>query len=99
MLCIFYIAPAYADEATYAIVYANHSFEPFELVIPAGKECNITIKNQDGAPFSFRSGMLHQHRVIQSQSEITVYMPALNPGTYRYYNDFDEKVRGYITAK
>jgi hypothetical protein len=56
--------------------------------------------NQKTEAVEFESFELNRERVIQPGQEVTVYLPALAPGTYRFFDDFHKDTgEGTITAR
>jgi plastocyanin len=81
-------------------VHANGGrFEPAELVVPAGAAFKVVVTNAGEAAIEFESFELHRERVVQPGDTITVYIPALAPGTYKFFDDFHPDTEGKIVAK
>lgn len=82
-------APAAAtDDPLFAIKAAEGRFEPAELVVPAATAFKVRVTNAEAAPIEFESFELHRERVVQPGDTITVNMPSLAPGTYKFFDDF-----------
>jgi cupredoxin-like protein len=88
-----------ASEDSFAVRAAGGRFEPAELLVPAGAAFQVVVTNAGEAPIEFESFELHRERVVQSGDTITVYIPALAPGTYKFFDDFHPDTEGKIVAK
>ena len=92
--------PAHADEAPKSLHYLNGHFEPFNLAVPANAPFKMQVSNQDGAAIEFESFELHRERVVRPGETITVFIPALAPGNYEFFDDFHHDApKGVIVAK
>jgi hypothetical protein len=88
-----------ADDS-FAVRAAGGRFEPAEFVVPAGAAFKVVVTNAEGAPIEFESFELHRERVVQPGDTITVYIPALAPGAYTFFDDFHpDTPEGKIVAK
>jgi hypothetical protein len=91
---------AAGEDAQPEIKLANGKFEPAELVVPANTAFKLRVSNADHAAIEFESFELHRERVVQAGETITVYMPALAPGQYKFFDDFhSDTPPGTIVAK
>jgi plastocyanin len=89
-----------ATEGRFTVRAAGGRFEPAELVVPAGTAFQMTVTNAERMPIEFESFELHRERVVQPGDTITVYIPALSPGTYEFFDDFHpDTPQGKIVAK
>ena len=91
---------AEAEDAAPEIKLENSRFEPSELVVPAHAPFKLRVTNADKAAIEFESFELHRERVVQPGETITVYVPALSPGSYTFFDDFhSDTPQGAIVAK
>jgi len=75
-------------------------FDPSELVVPANAAFKLLVTNSDPDAIEFESFELHRERVVKPGETITVFMPSLSPGTYKFFDDFhDTTPNGVIVAK
>jgi hypothetical protein len=82
-------APAVlAQDAPLEIRVENGRFEPRQLTLPAKAPVQLRVTNADPAAVEFESFELHRERVVQPGGTIRVLMPALAPGTYKFFDDF-----------
>jgi len=92
--------PVRADDAIPEITLQNGRFEPAQLVVPANTAFKVRVTNADKAAIEWESFELHRERVVQPGETITVYIPALAPGTYKFFDDFHhDTVSGAIVAQ
>jgi hypothetical protein len=90
---------ALADD-TVELRAAGGTFDPLQLVVPAGTPFKIKVTNGEKIPVEFESFELHRERVVQPGESITVNMPALAAGSYKFFDDFNDKTpQGEIVAK
>jgi len=93
------LGAALADD-TVELKAAGGTFQPQQLVVPAGTPFKIKVTNGEKVPVEFESFELHRERVIQPGETITVNMPALAAGSYKFFDDFNDKTpQGEIVAK
>jgi hypothetical protein len=92
--------PAWAeDSVTVNISMKDHRFVPAELHAPAGKPIVIIVKNLDSAPAEFESNMLRVEKVVTGGGTITLRIRPLEPGRYRFFDDFHPETQGYLVVK
>jgi len=68
--------------------FAHGAVEPASLTIPANAPMQLQVINAGDTAVEFESFELHRERVVQPGQTITVYIPALAPGTYPFFDDF-----------
>ena len=91
---------ARAEDLPPEIMLQGGRYAPAELTVPANTAFKVRITNADAAAIEFESFELHRERVVQPGETITVYMPALAPGTYKFFDDFHRDTpEGVIVAK
>lgn len=89
-----------ATDDSFAVRVAGGRFEPAELIVPAEAAFKVIVTNAEETPIEFESFELHRERVVQPGDTITVYIPALAPGTYKFFDDFHpDTPEGKIVAK
>jgi plastocyanin len=87
------------DAVTLNIAMKDHRFQPAELHAPAGKPITIIVKNLDPAPAEFESNMLRVEKVVTGGGTITMRIRPLEPGRYRFFDDFHPSTEGYLVVK
>jgi plastocyanin len=91
---------ARADEAAFTLTIREHRFEPARLEVPAGKTIKLVIHNADPTPEEFESRELNREKVIAGGATVTVYLSALDAGSYAFIGEFHEDTaKGQIVAK
>ena len=92
-------SPVTARATEYILTLKDHQFSPQNLLIPAHQKITITVKNLQSSPAEFESSDLDREKVVNANSEIKVILGPLDPGTYKYLDDFHRDTQGTITAK
>jgi hypothetical protein len=88
------------DDQLPAINLKGGRFDPSELVVPANTAFKLLVTNSDPDAIEFESFELHRERVVKPGETITVFMPSLSPGTYKFFDDFHSSTpNGVIVAK
>jgi plastocyanin len=87
------------DNVTVNISMKDHKFQPAELRAPAGKAITIVVKNLDPAPAEFESNMLRVEKVVTGGGTITMKIRPLDPGRYRFFDDFHPETIGYLVVQ
>ncbi|MEK7811706.1 MAG: cupredoxin domain-containing protein [Pseudomonadota bacterium] len=91
---------AFASEDNFTLVIKNHTFQPSELIVPAGKKIKLRIENQDATPEEFESYALNREKVISGNGKITLFIGPLDAGRYPFFGEFNETTaRGTIIAQ
>ncbi len=91
--------PALAHADNYILTLKDHQFAPKELVLPANQKIKLIVRNQQTMTAEFESAELDREKVVQPNDQITVFLGPLDPGTYRYFDDFHRETTGTITVK
>lgn len=76
----------------------NQVFTPRVLSIPAGRQVEIILKNEDALPAEFESSDLNREKVIPGGSSLPLYVGPLSPGRYPFLNDFNPASTGTIVV-
>jgi heme/copper-type cytochrome/quinol oxidase subunit 2 len=91
---------AMAEETvTVHISMKDHRFVPAELHAPAGKPIVIVVKNLDSTPAEFESKMMRVEKVVTGGGTITLRIRPLDPGRYRFFDDFQPQSEGYLIVR
>jgi hypothetical protein len=87
-----------ADDSSLRFQAGN--VEPASLTLPANTPVKLRVTNAGDAAVEFESFELHRERVVQPGQTITVFIPALPPGTYSFVDDFSHgAVKGEIVSR
>jgi hypothetical protein len=87
------------DVVNVQLILKDHRFMPAEPHAPAGKPIIITLKNLDSAPAEFESNMLRVEKVVTGGGTITIRVRPLEPGRYRFFDDFRPEAQGYLVVQ
>jgi hypothetical protein len=99
-LCFSGMSQASAQTATVEIAIKNHRFQPTTIVAPANQPITIRVKNLDPTPMEFESVSLRVEKVVPGNSEATVNIRALQPGSYKFFDDFHQDTgNGVLVVK
>ena len=76
----------------------DRGFVPQELPLPAGVKVELIIRNQDALPAEFESYDLSREVVVPAHGQVKVYIGPLDPGRYRFFNDFYQSAEGWVVV-
>jgi Cupredoxin-like domain len=94
------IADVGAQTATVQISIKNHRFQPAEITAPANQPIVIRVKNLDPTPMEFESVSLRVEKVVPGNSEASINIRALAPGSYKFFDDFNKDTgNGVLVVK
>lgn len=90
----------HAQQATTVqISIQNHRFQPAEITVPTGKPVTLRIKNLDSTPAEFESVSLRVEKVIAGKSKGVVNLRPLQPGRYKFMDDFNQQAQGTLVVQ
>jgi hypothetical protein len=94
----------YASLATaaesYTLVIKDHVITPAEIKVPAGKDFQLLVKNQDPTPEEFESHELRVEKIIPGGKEAVIPVRALKAGKYPFIGEFNESTaKGVLIAE
>ncbi len=87
-------AQSFAATPTFTLTLKDHTFEPKELTVPAGKKIKLMVVNNDPTPAEFESKTLAREKLIPGNSTGVVIVGPLKPGRYDFVEEFHEKQDG-----
>jgi hypothetical protein len=91
--------PASAADPQVLISIKNHQFFPSDVPAPAGVKVELLVKNEQTVNAEFESTVLHREKIVQAGSTISVFVGPLDPGTYEFFDDFNQATRGRLVVK
>jgi hypothetical protein len=91
-LILFAAAVAQATEPGGEIRFQDHHFVPQKLSIPAGQPSMLKVTNASNETIEFESFKLNREKALSPGETISVRLPALDSGTYDFYDDFHQDV-------
>jgi hypothetical protein len=80
------------------LLIKDQAFSPREITVPAGEKVELMIQNQDELPAEFESYDLSREVVVPAHGQVKVYIGPLDPGRYRFFNDFHQESEGFVVA-
>jgi|SRR5215469_12022220 len=80
------------------ILVKDQGFQPQEIHVPAGEKVPLVVVNQDDLPAEFESFDLSREIVVPAHSQVRIYIGPLDPGRYRFFNDFHQASAGWVVA-
>jgi hypothetical protein len=87
------------ENVTLQLSVKDRQFQPSELQAPAGKRIVLRIKNEDAKPMEFESVALKVEKVIAGNSEGIVNIRPLQPGRYKFLDDFNKANQGTLVVQ
>jgi hypothetical protein len=99
-LCFAGVMQVGAQQATVQISIQNHRFQPSVIAAPANQPIALRVKNLDPTPMEFESVSLRVEKVVPGNSEATINIRALAPGSYKFFDDFHQDTgNGVLVVK
>jgi hypothetical protein len=89
---------AFAADPLLLSIHDNR-FEPELLAVPGGLKLKLVIRNPGDLPAEFESTDLSREVIVPAHGETAIYIGPLDPGSYRFFNDFNREMQGTIVAK
>lgn len=91
---------AYADDLpTFRLEMADGKLNPARIDVPAGKRIKIEVRNTGKGAAEFESVQLRKEKVLAPGAESFVVIAPLDPGEYKFFDDFHQQAQGLIVAK
>lgn len=91
---------ALAEEVTANLRIKNHSFEPADLHVPAGKSIKLIVRNDDVSAEEFESHALNREKMIGGGRQAVIMVGPLSPGSYEFFGEFHpQTARGWLIAE
>jgi hypothetical protein len=91
--------PGLAADAQVLISIKDHQFAPSDIPVPAGVKVELVVKNEQAVNAEFESTVLHREKIIQAGGQISIFVGPLDPGSYEFFDDFNNATRGHLIAK
>jgi hypothetical protein len=77
----------------------NHRFQPAQIQAPANVPIELHVKNLDPTPMEFESVSLRVEKVVTGNSEGIIRLRPLEPGSYNFFDDFNQQTNGVLVVK
>ncbi len=82
------------------ISFHDHDFMPQKFEVSAGQPVLLRVVNDSQERIEFESFKLHREVVVSAGDSVLIHLPALTPGKYDFFDDFDDDVPdGQIIAR
>jgi Cupredoxin-like domain len=92
--------PARAQEAREIVItYKGKQFQPPQVSAPANTPLRLRVKNLDAQPMEFESTSLRVEKVVTGNGEGTINVRPLAPGSYEFFDDFNDSSRGKLNVQ
>lgn len=88
-----------ADLPTFQLEMADGKLNPARIEVPAGKRIKIEISNTGKGAVEFESVQLRKEKVLAPGGKSFVVIAPLQPGEYKFFDDFHQAAQGLIVAK
>lgn len=91
---------AHADELpTFKLEMNNGKLNPARIEVPAGKRVKIEVHNTGTSAIEFESVQLRKEKVLAPGAQSFIVIAPLQPGEYKFFDDFHQQAQGVIVAK
>jgi plastocyanin len=87
------------DLLTFKLEMADGKLNPARIEVPAGKRIKIEIRNTGKGAVEFESVELRKEKVLAPGADSFVVIAPLDPGQYKFFDDFHQAAQGVIVAK
>lgn len=77
-----------AELPAYTVTLANGRIDPPRLEVPAGAKFKFILRNAGTGPAEFEGRDVRVEKVLAPGAQSFVVIPALKPGTYRFFDEF-----------
>jgi hypothetical protein len=91
---------AHADDLpTFKLEMNDGKLNPARIEVPAGKRIKIEVRNTGKGAAEFESVQLRKEKVLAPGADSFVVIAPLDPGEYKFFDDFHQQAQGVIVAK
>jgi len=84
---------------TFQLDMADGKLTPARIEVPAGKRIKIVVRNSGHGAVEFESVQLRKEKVLAPGAQSFVVIAPLDPGEYKFFDDFHQQAQGVIVAK
>jgi hypothetical protein len=85
-----------AEPPSYSLEIQDKAFAPPMLTIEPGQRVKLVVSNSRILPSEFESYDLNSEKVVPGHSTVSVWIGPLKPGKYKFFDDFNPRVTGWI---
>ena len=98
LLLLLGLAAGVASADPIAIEIKDQGFVPREITVPSGVKLELQVRNDDALPAEFESYDLSREIVVPAHGQVKVFIGPLEPGRYRFFNDFHQESEGWVNV-
>jgi hypothetical protein len=88
-----------ADLPTFKLEMNDGKLNPARIEVPAGQRIKIEVRNTGKGAAEFESVQLRKEKVLAPGADSFVVIAPLEPGEYKFFDDFHQQAQGVIVAK
>ena len=88
-----------ADLPTFKLEMKDGVLNPARIMVPAGQKIKIEVHNTGQSAVEFESVQLRKEKVLAPGAQSFVVIAPLQPGEYKFFDDFHAQAQGVIVAK
>ncbi len=88
-----------ADLPTFNLEMNDGKLNPARIEVLAGQRIKIAIRNTGKGAAEFESVQLRKEKVLAPGGDSFVVIAPLDPGEYKFFDDFHQQAQGVIVAK
>jgi len=88
-----------ADLPTFKLEMNDGKLNPARIEVPAGQRIKIEVHNVGKGAAEFESVQLRKEKVLAPGADSFVVIAPLEPGEYKFFDDFHQSAQGVIVAK
>lgn len=88
-----------ADLPTFKLEMKDGVLNPARISVPAGQKIKIEIHNLGQSAAEFESVQLRKEKVLAPGAQSFVVIAPLQPGEYKFFDDFHAQAQGVIVAR
>jgi hypothetical protein len=88
-----------AEEPTFAIEFKDGTVTPTRLEVPAKTRFRLELKNSGKSAAEFESNELKKEKVLAPGTTSWLIIRTLDPGEYKFFDDFHQQAKGLLVAK
>lgn len=87
------------DLPTFKLEMNDGKLNPARIEVPAGQRIKIEVHNIGKGAAEFESVQLRKEKVLAPGADSFVVIAPLEPGEYKFFDDFHQQAQGVIVAK
>jgi hypothetical protein len=88
-----------AADVQIPLTIENNQFQPAEVKVKANTPFMLVVTNKNPKAAEFESKDLRVEKVVPAGKTVNVRIRALKPGTYAFFDDFNQATTGRIVAE